>query len=1158
MFNQPKAAAPAPGPPPRATKPRAFKWKTSGEADEGSSKAVSVADVPPPAPTPTPGAQAAAPAVSESQQPAALTDKPGAPQRMGSTSSSSGAPLEPVSSAASGASVISAEDSIKHKGFSAEDARQTAGSLKERIALLSGLKVDKPDAPGRAPKPWRKKTQEPEAGEEQAKSPAEAASPSSAEVTNAPALSAEHASDTEPGDTTKPKEEDAESGKPADQAGPSTTESQPTAHDVTSTTSPESHGIALPAMPTRARGPQRKARSGGAAATASPTVQSPAAEEPSGKAPLDRPKPDIPSVADIGSPAAGPEELGNPIPAAELEKDGTDKEAPGVAEEKSAEIVAGDEAAVRSPPKRASTGLIAQGIPLPPATAARAAGTEDNRDEEEEEGKAEAGQETDVNALQAGLAKQSLQDDDAPMPAAPASVPSPISRPPAPPALDTQFAGQPSGIASPADVTSPVSSNANRRSMTRPPVPTGYSQASAPTSASPRSSFDNRSQRSSMVESNRNSLIMSPTPPEIVSAEPEHMAGDGEFANPALDSKEKEVLPPPVSKPFDTESDNANEGSMSPARRDSMPLAQQRRQSGAPAAGPAVGGSTPVRTASIASQKSARAATAEREEEQETNISAMRAYRSTQPEETSGVKDGEEEEDEYEDPEVARRQALAKRMAAMGGMKLGMLPQMPSMMKKKKPPPKEAEASESTETAPLSPPPPPPAAPASSSEKEVEEDSPVRPPAQTARSFKPPAGAFVLPMPGRPPVPPPAVPPPPAPEEEEEEEAEEQLDPDDEPMQEPDAPSRHGDEDDAEIAGDDTLTQPMEDDDEPLTPLPPPPPVPAARPPPPPPAQSFIETDTDTDGGRSDKRTSMASSTGVGSLSDFPAPPPVGAHVRTESSASRYSSTDQPETLHEEPEQTEDFDDQSERTEAALPPRPVRRAPTLDTSIESSGGGRTPSRRESMAEPASPSQSVHSYSQRSLPETPVSPSSHSASQERFGALSPTTSQSSRRSSAMMSGPPQGVPTPGLNNDYLAYIAHSSSKTKSREVDGPLAHTLNDIAYTYRNDPTNFGTPVYRMVNTGVKGQIPELEFHGRIDPGCVFFAWDAKFDRGLGRSSLKVGSAEVPHVGIVAEGVKDIKKAKVKVVELVQGRHNVETYRLDDLKSGTVEIRKLA
>lgn len=1153
MFNQPKAAAPAPGPPPRATKPRAFKWKTSGEAEEASSgnKTISVADVPPPALTPTPAtaeSSASAHTVPE-QQPAALTDKPGPPNRTASTTSSSGAPLEAVSSRAS---VVSAEDSVKHKGFSAEDAKQTAGSLKERIALLSGLKVDKPDAPGRAPKPWRKKTQEPEEVEEQQKSAVEATS----ESTDAPAGQTpltEDPSQAEAGETTKFQDETeipttssvVSSAKAADSVAP--------AHD-TATSPTDSHGIALPAMPTRARGPQRKARSGGAAAASasSPTIQSPTSEPPSSSAALvGASKEATPSVTDKDGSPARPEESTNLTLVVDVKKGEDGQQDSESAENKASESFADDTPPARAPPKRASTSLIAQGIPLPPASGAPE--REDSIAEREGSATGPVEHEDEISKITSGIAHQSI-DDEPTSESAPVPVASPVARPPAPPVLDMQAASQSSSIDSP-EVASPKSASVNRRSMNRPPIPSAYSQDTP----SPRSSFDNRSQRSSVVESNRGSLVMSPTEPDLVSAEPESMAGNEALGSPAVD-RPKESLPPASTKPFSTEAASSMQSPKSPIRKDSMPIPQQKRQSGAPAVASEDSGTAPVRTASAKSQSPSTGAGADRDEGKETNIDAMRAYRPPQ-EEVDENKDDDDKDGGYEDPEVARRQALAKRMAAMGGMKLGMLPQMPSMVKRKtRTEPREEQPMEKAE-APLSPPPVPPPAvpPVESVQQEDRENSPARPPAQSTPSYKPPAGAFVLPMMGRPPIPPPAVPPPPAPEDEEEREDEiHEAEEDDE---DEDRDEQQGYEEEAQAAGDDTVTQPMEETD-PLTPLPPPPPVPAARPPPPPPNQSFIETDTDTDGGRSEKRASLASSAGMGSLSDFPAPPAGESHARTQSSASRYSMQDQSETLYEEPESHEDYDNRSEQTETVLPPRPARRAPTLDTSVDSTAasGGNPPSRRESMADPGSPARSTHSYSQRSLPETPVSPTGQGGNhQERFGALSPTTSQSSRRSSAILSGQQQGAPAPapGLNNEYLTYIAHSSSKTKSRDVDGPLAHTLNDIAFTYRNDPAGFGAPIYRVVNSGIKGQSPELEIHGRIDAGCVFFAWDAKFDRGLGRSSLKVGSAEVPHVGIVAEAVKDIKKAKVKVVELVQGRHNVETYKLDDLKSGTVELRRL-
>lgn len=122
-----------------------------------------------------------------------------------------------------------------------------------------------------------------------------------------------------------------------------------------------------------------------------------------------------------------------------------------------------------------------------------------------------------------------------------------------------------------------------------------------------------------------------------------------------------------------------------------------------------------------------------------------------------------------------------------------------------------------------------------------------------------------------------------------------------------------------------------------------------------------------------------------------------------------------------------------------------------------------------------------------------------------------------------SQPMQSV-APGLSHDYLAQLASNAVRTKSREVDGPLANIINDIAYAQRADPNMFGTSVWRTWVTGEKGVAADLQIHGRIEAGCVFLAWDAKFDRGIGRSSLKIGSLQVPHIAIVAEDVKDVKK----------------------------------
>lgn len=1189
MFNQPKAA-PAPGPPPRATKPHAFKWKTSSEKEQsGDSKTVNVKDVPAPAPTPTPtpgATSSSSSSIAVTGEPAAgeaepLTEtRPAGPARLPSGSGSAGgggAPLKPVSSAASGASAASSSDNKSTKAFSAEDAKQSSGSLKDRIALLSGLKVDQPGAPGRPPKPWRKKTADPEELKEGDKQAGEdVVSPSSESI---PSLSvhpgnesglpaSEKERDDDPLKATDSTMDKAVESSAVDTSSSSNKESLGVASEGEVKSSPGNSGVALPSMPTRTRGPPRKGRSGGTAAAPAPSapeVTSPSSEEPVNKEeaasrPVATETRQTRTLADIGSPTAPPTDLD----ASTSKAQPTDRKHDAHTDE-----------SVSEPPRRSSTGPPSRSVPLPPPTSAAAADDEEEGEEEEEEEeqkkiKEESLRETvpkdqpehtptvvnddRVSSIQTGLARQSLDDQE--LPSSPAKA-----MPPVPPRLDTQVSSASASVASPRDsAASPSPSLTNRRSMTRPPVPSGYSQASATPSSPSRSSFEAGSPRGSIVSSQRGSLLMSPSQPDVVTAEPFGLSADSEgLPRSSIDSsRERET-----SARSSMDIPRSSEDIKSPVRQDSAPLSPQRRQS---TMSP-VGGTAPARSASIASRSSYISRPEEDSPEQETNISAMRAHMSpplpSEGDAGQTDKDAPDEEEEYEDPEVARRQALAKRMAAMGGMKIGMLPPMFGGAKKKKNTlPKEPEPDlDKALEAPLpsAPPPPPPASAPSDDEAETVA-SPPRPAApKSTPSHRPPAGAFVLPSLGRPPAPPA-----PAEDNEQEEENEEDAAVD---QQTPHAESEPV----FETQADETVTQELvdEEEDAEAAPPPPPPPVPAGRPsrPPPPPGQSFIEDDTDTEGGISDKRTSLSSSAGVGSMPDFPAPPSGGGpHVRTQSSASRYSNFDAADRLAEMPEYVDEpgsyREEQPSDDAGPTPPRPARPPPPLDTTnLDRSGsylsGGNAPSRQTSMAEPSSPSQSVHSFSQRSVPGTPASAHGRQGS---FDPLSPTPSSGSGRRASMpppgqqgMGGPPI---QPGLNNQYLAHLATNAAKTKSREIDGALAHTLNDIAYTYRSDPASFGMPVWRTYVSG-KGTPPDLQIHGRIEAGCVFLAWDAKFDRGLGRSSLKVGSAEVPHVGIIAESVKDIKKAKVKVVELVQGRHNVETYKLDDIKSGTVEIRRL-
>ncbi|GAA5869909.1 hypothetical protein JCM8547_008102 [Rhodosporidiobolus lusitaniae] len=147
------AAPPAPSssassttsPPPAAKKPSGLSARLAffQQAAEASA--------PPPAPAPRPKPTAwKRPAVTSPPPPPAAAspppavEKPAPPPMVRSTSN--------VSEEGEGA------------GLSAADAQESigrgGGSLKDRIAALQGLKMDKPEAPGRAPKPWRKKTEE--------------------------------------------------------------------------------------------------------------------------------------------------------------------------------------------------------------------------------------------------------------------------------------------------------------------------------------------------------------------------------------------------------------------------------------------------------------------------------------------------------------------------------------------------------------------------------------------------------------------------------------------------------------------------------------------------------------------------------------------------------------------------------------------------------------------------------------------------------------------------------------------------------------------------------------------------------------------------------------------------------------------------------------
>ncbi|KAK4051017.1 assembly of actin patch protein [Microbotryomycetes sp. JL201] len=79
-------------------------------------------------------------------------------------------PFAHTSATSPTSAAVDEKASTTNKAFSAEDARESigkGGSLKDRIAALQGMTLDTPSAPGRAPKPWKKKSIEVEGEQEQ-------------------------------------------------------------------------------------------------------------------------------------------------------------------------------------------------------------------------------------------------------------------------------------------------------------------------------------------------------------------------------------------------------------------------------------------------------------------------------------------------------------------------------------------------------------------------------------------------------------------------------------------------------------------------------------------------------------------------------------------------------------------------------------------------------------------------------------------------------------------------------------------------------------------------------------------------------------------------------------------------------------------------------
>lgn len=93
---------------------------------------------------------------------------------------------------------------------------------------------------------------------------------------------------------------------------------------------------------------------------------------------------------------------------------------------------------------------------------------------------------------------------------------------------------------------------------------------------------------------------------------------------------------------------------------------------------------------------------------------------------------------------------------------------------------------------------------------------------------------------------------------------------------------------------------------------------------------------------------------------------------------------------------------------------------------------------------------------------------------------------------------------------------------------------------------SYGAPVWSSATTALP--LPE-----QVRAGDIFVATNARFKGKLG-SSTTLG-ASGPHVGIVSDF--DVRKKKLRVFEVVDGRLEQGGHHLDALKTGTVSVYRV-
>ncbi|KAM0790066.1 hypothetical protein ACM66B_005394 [Microbotryomycetes sp. NB124-2] len=1084
------------------------------------------------------------------------------------TSTTVSPPSQTTTLSASSTSGADEKATTTNKAFSAEDARESigkGGSLKDRIAALQGMTLDTPVTPGRAPKPWKKKSvdvqeEEQVAGEEQAQAvskevpaaevegqvkderPDEVETTAQSESAHVPGFEPAEEEDETAGIMTSTEERKPEAfvAQPLDENdnmnGTAPTPCDPNFEEATTATAaaqsqtsvePKTEdagledekdkraaiaarmaglggqrvGMAMPALPKRAGPPRRKPAAAAAAAASSVEVSDDLVETSATKANDER-EPETAQSASTAPATATGAAVGVVSGASWLA-------AAKESQDDDNDEVNEDDFDTPALPKSS-----------PPAKLAPAPPVEQSQDDETELEPVEPA-EPELADDEAEPSSETKLDEVAGVP-----PPLPVGRPPLPPPMTS-------------DADDSVEDLPNQTSPTRPvlrsgtdEVDPGVTEASPPpisplAAGRPPIPVVPQSFSTPHQESQQDELLAAAAERDVAIA-PTASGGDStateEVPSPVSPPPGRPAIPAiPATFASTTVTDHAaenrpieiprgeplvveNDVSVDDVAEDGGPVGDEGEESGQQAD---VEDETPPPPPPPGRPAPPINAESIETTDRETTEPAELAETETQQ---------QDEEQEEEDPEIARRRAIAARMAKLGGMNMRMGPMIPPIGGVRRAPPvkKQSEDDANDEDA-----------VERADSRQVEEEAAAPPPPRRIPGF--PVGGFALP--GIVPVrPPPAA-----------AAADEEEDEDTDEAQRDAAPR-------AEVEAESELASA-------------PPPLPTSRPPVP----ALATRDAEDEAGNV---TYSASS-----------PPPVPAG-RPPVPASEI--VDEPEQLEvEDPALEQDEDENAPppppppRPSGGLPPppstggSPLAQAPAVPDETPSSpvnkstgfGLFKPKSRQGSVPsiEPVTSRTSLDAPSRSSFEGGQVyrSNSVQSGSAGASKALPSVneTTTSSSTSNYDVSQLVQYSTTLGAQVFAAAHTKLSARERLGGGGEGLLEVCLSRAAGARMPSEHVYGEVVLHIEGGNKSNKNGVLREVDEPRAGDVVVFHDTKFKHNL--TTTRVGSAQAPFVCVVASW--DSKKRKLKTIEVNNKDGQVEegSHRLEDLKQGHVVVYRV-